>query len=334
MSIRVIAGSAKGTRLKLVPGDGTRPIMDRVKESLFNILGRLVLDSNFLDLFAGTGSVGIEALSRGAAHALLLDIDAKAVRTIEENLQLTRLADRAVVRRQDAFTLLRARPEQAFDIIYIAPPQYHQVWLRALEQLDLNPGWLAEDGCVIVQIDPNEKSTPHLVHLTPTDERRYGNTLLWFFKHQEAIVRTEHEWQQMERMVCRLIDLFAITAPPIPIERMLQNPAGGLWGEIDPSTLSLGFFNVSVPFSPRMSLARFLARTVAASEWGRTVGIPDLDPDEPLFQAFARMLVMPAPMIHELKEEARTPALISVHFEVPEEDAARRLEDLRLHPFT
>jgi 16S rRNA (guanine(966)-N(2))-methyltransferase RsmD len=307
--------------------------MDRVKESLFNILGRLVLDSTFLDLFAGTGSVGIEALSRGAAHATMLDISSKAVRTIEENLALARLSERAVVRRQDAFTLLRAKPEQAFDFIYIAPPQYQQMWLKAMQQLDHNPGWLSPDGSVIVQIDPEEKTAPHLNQLTPTDERRYGNTLLWFFKHRAAIIRTETEWQQMERMVCRLIDLFAITAPPIPIERMLQNPTGGLWGEIDPSTLSLGFFNISVPFSPRMSLARFLARTIAASEWGRTNGIANIDPDEPLFQAFARMLVMPAPMIRELKEEARTPALMSVHFEVPEEDAARRLDDLRAHPF-
>ncbi|MBN2303959.1 MAG: RsmD family RNA methyltransferase, partial [Anaerolineae bacterium] len=90
--MRVIAGSAKGRKLKMVPGDSTRPVMDRVKEALFNILGTSVMDCSFLDLFAGTGSVGIEALSRGAERAVFVDMDRFAIRTIHENLALTRLA--------------------------------------------------------------------------------------------------------------------------------------------------------------------------------------------------------------------------------------------------
>ncbi len=182
MSIRVIAGTAKGRRLKLVPGDVTRPIMDRVKESLFNIIGRSILDSEFLDLFAGTGSVGIEALSRGAAHALLTDLDAQAIKTINENLALTGFSERATVRKQDAFALLKAGPEHAYNFIYIAPPQYKTLWSAALIALDGNIGWLAPDGEAIVQIDPSEVQPVTLNHLAVSDERRYGNTLLLFYR--------------------------------------------------------------------------------------------------------------------------------------------------------
>ena len=182
MSIRVIAGTAKGRRLKLVPGEGTRPIMDRVKESLFNIIGRSIFDANFLDLFAGTGSVGIEALSRGARHALLTDLDARAIRTISDNLQLTGFSDQAAVRKIDAFTLLRQAADSAYDFIYIAPPQYKGLWSAALEAIEENLGWLHPEGEVIVQIDPTENAPITLNHLHLSDERRYGNTLLLFFR--------------------------------------------------------------------------------------------------------------------------------------------------------
>jgi 16S rRNA (guanine(966)-N(2))-methyltransferase RsmD len=182
VSIRVIAGTAKGRRLKLVPGDTTRPIMDRVKESLFNIIGRNIRESSFLDLFAGTGSVGIEALSRGAQHALLTDIDARAIQTIKDNLKLTGFSDRAVVRKIDAFSLLRQKPDRVYDFIYIAPPQYKGLWSDMLLTLEDHPAWLHPDGEVIVQIDPTEYSTMTLDHLALDDERRYGNTLLLFFR--------------------------------------------------------------------------------------------------------------------------------------------------------
>lgn len=181
MSIRVIAGSAKGRRLKLVPGDSTRPVMDRVKEACFSIIGRGVVNTRFLDLFAGTGSVGIEALSRGAQQAVFLDIDRKAIQTIHENLALTGFADRAIVRRIDALAFLKNQPDAPYDLIYIAPPQYKNLWLEALKLLDAQPGWLTADTTVIVQIDPSEQQPVSLQHLAPYDERRYGKTLLWFF---------------------------------------------------------------------------------------------------------------------------------------------------------
>lgn len=182
MPIRVIAGKAKGRKLKPVPGEGTRPIMDRVKESLFNILGEAVIDANFLDLYAGTGSVGIEALSRGAARAVFVENAKLAVRTIEENLAHTRLADAAQVIRADVRDYLRRETAECFEIIYIAPPQYRDLWLETLTLLDERPHLLCPDGIAIVQIDPQEKRAVALNTLVPYDERRYGNTLLWFFE--------------------------------------------------------------------------------------------------------------------------------------------------------
>lgn len=170
-----------------MPGDSTRPIMDRVKEALFSIIGTRIYDANFLDLFAGTGSVGIEALSRGAAYALLLDLDRAAVRTIQENLTLTRLGENAVVRRMDAFALLRQPPDRIYHYIYAAPPQYKGLWLKTLQALDENPVWLSEDTRVIVQLDPSEQESVSFKHLSLLDERRYGKTLLWFFENSASV---------------------------------------------------------------------------------------------------------------------------------------------------
>jgi 16S rRNA (guanine(966)-N(2))-methyltransferase RsmD len=182
MAIRVIAGKAKGKILRPVPGDITRPIMDRVKEALFNIIGTDIWDAVFVDLFAGTGSVGIEALSRGAARAYFYDLERPAIKTILHNLELTRLSPQAVVQQADALGVLQAPPPEPVDYIYIAPPQYRGLWLRTLQRLDAAPTWLVKQPTVIVQIDPTEQLPVALHSLQPYDERRYGNTLLWFFE--------------------------------------------------------------------------------------------------------------------------------------------------------
>ena len=187
MGIRVIAGSAKGRRLKLVPGDTTRPVMDRVKEAVFSILGRGVRDANFLDLFAGTGSVGIEALSRGARQAVFVEMDRLAVRTIQQNLAITGLGDQAAIRRTDVLALLRqSPPANPYDYIYIAPPQYRDLWRRTLEALDANPGWVTPETVVIVQIDPKEYDATEFKHLEVYDERQYGKTQVIFYRRREA----------------------------------------------------------------------------------------------------------------------------------------------------
>jgi 16S rRNA (guanine966-N2)-methyltransferase len=185
MSIRVIAGIAKGRQLKLVPGDSTRPIMDRVKESLFNIIGRDIYDANFIDLFAGTGSVGIEALSRGASHCMFIDLERQAIETIRDNLQRTKLSEKGTIKRADALALIATPPPLHFDFIYVAPPQYQQLWLKTLQALDHHPEWLPVDTNVIVQIDPTEEVTVEFNHLELVDQRRYGNTLLLFYIARE-----------------------------------------------------------------------------------------------------------------------------------------------------
>ncbi len=187
--MRVIAGAAKGRKLKAVPGDTTRPITDRTKEALFSILGNWIIEVRVLDLFSGTGAVGIEALSRGADHVTFVESNPAATRTIGENLRLTGLAERALVKRMDVFKFLEQSPPQGqpFDLIYIAPPQYKQLWLKTIQllgrQLD---DWLLPDGVVVVQIHPIEYEDLTLQNLVLYDERRYGSTLLCFYEWVEG----------------------------------------------------------------------------------------------------------------------------------------------------
>jgi 16S rRNA (guanine966-N2)-methyltransferase len=179
--MRVISGTAKGRRLLPVPGDQTRPITDRVKEALFDIIGPDVLESHWWDVFAGTGAVGIEALSRGAAYSRLTDSGRLPLETIKQNLTRTGLGERAEVRRADAFTLIGSAADHRFDYIYVAPPQYKGLWLRALGGLDGNPEWLSPDAWVMVQLHPKEFQAPALTHLREFDRRQYGTTLVVFY---------------------------------------------------------------------------------------------------------------------------------------------------------
>lgn len=181
MSLRVISGSAKGRKLKSVPGDTTRPVMDRVKESLFNILASDVLDSNWWDLFAGTGAIGIEAISRGAAFVKFSDLNRAPIETIKENLEHCKFIEQSEIKRGDAFSMLSGKADRHFEYIYIAPPQYKKMWLEALKLIDDNMDWLTEDGTVIVQIDPREYEEFEFNNLVEGEQRRYGNTMLVFY---------------------------------------------------------------------------------------------------------------------------------------------------------
>jgi len=180
--MRVIAGDAKGKTLKAVPGEGTRPITDKVKESLFNILSWRIPDCRFLDLFAGTGSVGIEALSRGAGEAVFVEKAPKAVKVIRSNLVHTEMDDWARVLHTDAFRFV-AESSERFDIIFVAPPQYKGMWSEALVALDKS-SLLDENGVIVVQIFPKEFEPLPLEQLTLTDQRQYGSTMLCFYEHK------------------------------------------------------------------------------------------------------------------------------------------------------
>lgn len=195
--MRVVAGSARGIKLLDVPGEGTRPIMDRVKTALGDILRPRFPGMHLLDLFGGSGSVGIEALSQGAAHCTFTELGHKAVVTIKKNLKLTSLADRADVLQTDAFAYLRGT-ERTFDLIYIAPPQYKGLWIDALRILAARPELLrrpsessadeqdSESGIAIVQIDPKEYETLDFGELIETKQKRYGNSLLVFYGFAET----------------------------------------------------------------------------------------------------------------------------------------------------
>ena len=178
--MRVIAGKAKGRKLYAVPGPGTRPMTDRAKSALFSIFGEDVMEAQFLDLFAGTGQVGIEALSRGAAQAVFVELGQAALRTIHANLKLTNLAENARIIRSDVFKYLAGSP-QPYDYVYIAPPQYRGLWAQTLQILDTQPGWLADDGWAIAQINPIEYEQLELQRLTLFDQRKYGSVMLCFY---------------------------------------------------------------------------------------------------------------------------------------------------------
>ena len=190
--MRVVGGSAKGTTLSVVPGEGTRPILDRVKTALFDILRPRIEEVNVLDLFAGSGGVGIEALSQGAASCTFLDLGARAVATIKKNLIATGFTERSDVRLVDALVYLRTT-EKTFDLIYVAPPQYRKLWIQAIRLIDARPELLRSrdsseeefpDPLIIVQIDPKEYESLDLASLSERRQKRYGNTLLIFFERK------------------------------------------------------------------------------------------------------------------------------------------------------
>lgn len=184
MTLRVIAGKAKGRKLKSVPGDTTRPVTDRVKEALFNILAGDVINSHWWDLFGGTGAIGIEALSRDAAFVRFTDSNRAPVETIRFNVEQCGFLEQCEIRRGDAFTFLSGTPDRQFEYIYIAPPQYKEMWSNALGYLDENPGWLSHDGWVIVQIDPKEYKALSMENIEEFEQRKYGTTLLVFFERK------------------------------------------------------------------------------------------------------------------------------------------------------
>jgi 16S rRNA (guanine(966)-N(2))-methyltransferase RsmD len=183
--LRVIGGKARGRRLKDVPGDTTRPITDRAKESLFNILGGDIEDSVMLDLFGGTGSVGIEALSRGAQFVRFIDLNRQAVDVIKANLAVADVAKQAEVLKQDAFAHLQGPADRTFDYVFVAPPQYKDMWKKAMQMLDERSDWLSPDAWVIVQIHPVEYEALSLNRLEEFEQRTYGSVLFVFYQVKE-----------------------------------------------------------------------------------------------------------------------------------------------------
>jgi len=183
---RVIAGSARGVRLA-APGPGTRPLTDRVKQTLFGILEPDLVGAAVLDLFAGSGAGGIEALSRGAASAVFVDKDAGAARAISENLRRTKLeAGGRVVRRDAVAWLVEAAREAAgpggpaFDLVLVDPPYADTASLaRVLEQV----GAVVREGGTVVSKHFWRDAPPGRIGLLASvRERRFGETALTFYR--------------------------------------------------------------------------------------------------------------------------------------------------------
>ncbi|HAJ34124.1 MAG TPA: 16S rRNA (guanine(966)-N(2))-methyltransferase RsmD [Chloroflexi bacterium] len=191
--MRVITGKAKGRKLMMVPGGGTRPITDRAKEALFSIMGNWIEETRVLDLFGGTGGVGIESLSRGAAWVDFVDLSHQAVETIRANLRHCGFERQASVTRLDSFAYLQRYHGVPYDLIYVAPPQYQGMWLKALTLIDGKPELLAQNGSVIVQIHPREETPVTLTRLVEYDRRRYGSVLLLFYATAEDLAEMDDD---------------------------------------------------------------------------------------------------------------------------------------------
>ena len=179
--MRIVAGSAKGVRLAPVPA-GTRPLSDRAREGLFSSVGASVQGARVLDLFAGTGAMGIEALSRGAAAALFVDSAPAAVKTVRENLRRTKLERAATVRRQDVARALRTGLGQ-FDLVLLDPP-----YRLPAADLDAVLGEIAGQGVVrpggaVVLTRPKASYIPVIpVHWTLERRLSYGDTVVLLFR--------------------------------------------------------------------------------------------------------------------------------------------------------
>ena len=150
--MRVVSGTCKGRSLKAVTGTGTRPTTDKVKESIFNMIGPYFEGGRVLDLFAGSGGLGIEALSRGMEHGIFVDRDYAAFQTVKANLELCKLMDRAEVYKNDSQRALKAliKRELAFELIVLDPPYKQQKLVELLEEIS-EARILNNDGYIICE---------------------------------------------------------------------------------------------------------------------------------------------------------------------------------------
>jgi len=182
MSLRIVSGAAKGCRLKAPKGLDIRPTTDRVREALFNILGPRVAGAHFLDLFAGSGANAIEALSRGAKTAIMVDGSAAAIACIEENLAKARLADRGCpIRMQLPRGLKRlARLGIRYDLIFADPP-YGYSEMEALLETIVAESLLADSGLLIVEHASGGPELLEIEGLTLGRVEKYGRNALSFF---------------------------------------------------------------------------------------------------------------------------------------------------------
>lgn len=185
--MRVISGTARGISLIAPEGMGTRPTTDRVKENLFNMIQHEIRDKAVLDLFSGSGALAVEALSRGAREAVLVEPDKRCYTVISENLKKTRLSEKARIIQSAADAGIRQlqREGRRFDLVFMDPP-YEQGWVLAtLTQLTeaevLNP-----QALVVVEHASADPSPEQVGNLKRTHGKRYGRTALSIYREETA----------------------------------------------------------------------------------------------------------------------------------------------------
>lgn len=183
--MRVISGIARGTNLETLEGNNTRPTLDRVKEALFNIIQNQIMDASVLDLFSGSGALGIEALSRGAKFCTMCDKSYEAIRVINKNIKKTHLEEKVKVINNDYKKALKLLQGQKFDLIFIDPPYAKDFAVDSIKniiELDL----LADDGIIILETDNKEREIENLNKLDVNvyDLREYGRVTLIFLNRK------------------------------------------------------------------------------------------------------------------------------------------------------
>lgn len=184
--MRVISGKARGLKLNAPKNDDVRPTTDRVKESLFNMINPYIMDSNILDLFAGTGSLGIECLSRGANKCIFVDNSKESINIVKSNIKKARVESESIVLNLDfksAINSLSLKNEK-FDVIFMDPPYYKNMFSDALGSID-NNNLLKEDGIIVVEHDTKDKFPDDIGRLYKSRDKKYGNTTLTFYKVEE-----------------------------------------------------------------------------------------------------------------------------------------------------
>lgn len=181
--MRVISGTARGTKLETIEDISTRPTLDRVKESLFNIVSFRIQESRVLDIFAGSGAIGIEFLSRGCKHAVFCDQSVEAAKIINRNLDKTHLKQNAKILNMDYKNCLinLSKTKEKFDMIFIDPPYKANLAADAVKQI-IELKLLEKDGIIIIETDEQNRDTYELgkLNIEIYDNRKYGRVNLIF----------------------------------------------------------------------------------------------------------------------------------------------------------
>ena len=182
--MRIISGTARGTKLFTLEGKNTRPTLDRVKESLFNIIQNDIEDSIVLDLFSGSGAIGLEFASRGAKKVYLNDNSKEAFEIIKQNIDKTHLSANVELYNMDFLKLIQNIKENKFDIVYLDPPYKTNFIIQSLSEL-VNHKKLTKDSLIVIETDEEKRIIEQIENegnFEITDKRKYGRAYIMFLK--------------------------------------------------------------------------------------------------------------------------------------------------------